>query len=389
MSLILLSPFVLLIILFIIGATVGIAARRARVVRPDHYHWIVRVLCAVLMLAALVAVGVGTWRGTGAALDAPALRVSVPTHAPQPLPSGTKPYDRVDLGPTKLIATVLLVRQLQDQFVPISGESRTLDWPAKGNSELVFQGESAGSSYNLRMNLSEFLRWNPTEQIRASNGVSVEKRGRNWSSGGGMELKLDTLEVEEFGGFRDELHHAPLSVIPVLSNENLRLLVHLTRADRDDPLRQVSVADWLGAEATNLPRDEHNSHSSYGRQLDQGTPPGIRMMTFLGPSAILLLLASVVGSALFPRRWRALGLTGLLTCMVLYAGLLDGVVMQRRERVATDDSQTEALRASALESLHRGTFFHTGKATAKLREIAAAPRTPAAIRAVAAALAAE
>ena len=377
------APIVLLILLFVIGATVGIAARRARVARPDHFHWIVRTLCAVLMLAALVAVGVGTWRGTGASLTSKPVFVALPTMTLPAEPKVTKPKGRLDLGSTKLVGTVLLVRKLQDQFVPICGESLTLDWPPKGNPELAFQGESGGSSYTVRMHLGEFVRWNPDEAIRASQGVSVQSRGNNWSRGGSMELKLDTLEVDDFGGFSEQLDHPPLSVIPVAAAQDLRLLVHLTRADRNDPLRQVAASDWLSGEAGNLRRDEHDSHSSHGSQLDPTTPPGIRMLEFLGPSVILLLLAAAVGSALLPRGRRAVAFTGSLTGMVLYAGLLDAVILERRARVATDTSQPETVRATALEGMRRGTYFHPGKATARIRQIAADPATPAFVRSLA------
>jgi hypothetical protein len=379
------APFFifLLIFLFISGAALGITARRARVARPDHFHWIVRILCAVLVVAALVAVGVGTWRGTSASLTSEPVLVTLPTKAPPPIPNAKKPNGRLDLGSTKLVGTVLLVRKLQDRFVPICGESLTLDWPPNGNPELAFQGESGGSSYTVRMHLGEFVRWNPDEAISASQGVSVQSRGKQWSRGGSMELKLDTLEVDDFGGFSEQLDHPPLSVIPVAAAQDLRLLVHLTRADRNDPLRQVAASDWLSGEAGNLRRDERNSHSSRDSQLDPTTPPGIRMLVFLGPSVILLLLAAAVGSALFPRGRRAVAFTGLLTGMVLYAGLLDAVILERRARVATDASQPEIVRGNALETMRRGTFFHPGKATARIRQIAADAATPAFVRSLA------
>ncbi len=369
--------WLLLVLLFVIGAIAVMAARRGRVVRPAHFHWVVRVLGAVLVLAALVAVGVGTWRGTSAEFASPAVRVSLPTHAPPPLPGATQANGKVDLGPSQLIATVLLVRKVQDQFLPLCGESRTLAWPPTGDPELAFEGESNGSSYEVRMNLSEFMRWNDDEAVRATRGVSVASKGWNWSSGGSMELKLDTLEVENFGGFIETLDHAPLSLIPVATVQDLGLLVYLTRADRDDPLRQVSASDWLSGEGRNLRRDERHSNSSRRPRLDRSAPPGLRMMVFLGPSALLLLLAAVVGSAWFPQGRRAVGFAGLLAGMVLYAGALDAVVMERRARVAADASQPEIVRAIALDNMRGATFFHTGKAAERVRDLAKSPAAEA------------
>lgn len=389
MSTLILAPIVLLVILFVIGTTVGVAARRVKYARSDHYHWVARVLCAVLALAALAAVGVGTWRGAIATLTPEPVGVSLPTRPPQPLPKAKASRTQVDLGPSKLVGTVLLVRKLQDRLLPICGESRSLDWPTQGAAELVFQGESGDCSYKVRMDLSEFGRWNANEELRVMRGVEVQRRGTNWSSSGGLQLNLDTFEMEDFGNRGDMLEHSPLSLIPVASGRDLFLLVHLTRADRDDPLRQMSASQWLGDETKGVPRNLHGSGHSGGGSMTTNTPPGIQMAIFLGPSVWLLLLAAAVGSGLFRRGRRALGFAGLMVAMVLYAGLLDAVVMQHRARVASEVSQPESVRLSALENLRRGTFFHAGRAAETIRKMAADPSTPPALRAAAEALGAE
>lgn len=384
-----LAPIVLLVILLVVGATVGVAARRVKYARSDHYHWVARILCAVLALAALAAVGVGTWRGAIANLTPEPVGVSLPTRAPQPLPKAKESRTEVDLGPSKLVGTVLLVRKLQDRLLPICGESRSLDWPAQGAAELVFQGAFGDSSYKVRMDLSEFGRWNANEKLRVMRGVDVQRRGTNWSSSGGLELNLDTFEMEDFGNRGDLLEHPPLSLIPVASGRDLFLLVHLTRADRDDPLRQMSASQWLADETKGVSRHPHNSGYSGGRSMTSSPPPGIQMAIFLGPSVWLLLLAAAVGSGLFRRGRRALGFAGLMVAMVLYAGLLDAVVLQCRARLASEVSQPESVRVRALENLRRGTFFHAGRAAETIRRIAADPSTPADLRALAEALGAE
>ncbi len=379
-----LLSFVLLIIVFAIGATVGISSRRARAVRSDYHHWIVRLLCAVLATAALVAVGVGTWRGTGHELTSKRVLVTLPTKAPVPIPEAAKDNGNIDLGPCKLIGTVLLARKEQDQFLPLCGESLTFDWPPKADDSLTFSNKFEGGSYTVRMDLSGFVRWNPTEGIRTMNGISIQSKGLTWSSSSsGTTLNLDTLLETDFGTHGLTLDHAPLSVIPTTNNQELRLLMFLTRVDIDDPLRQIPASEWLRTDARNLHWKEPNPPSSRGVRFDPYAPPGIRMLVFLGPSVVLLLLAAAAGSALVARGRRAVAFTALLAGMVLYAGLLDAVVLQRRASIAADASQPEAVRACALESMHRGTFFHPGLAAARIREIAKDPTTSAFIRSLA------
>ena len=112
---------------------------------------------------------------------------------------------------------------------------------------------------------------------------------------------------------RNSLQHAPLSLIPSGDGSDLRLLIHLTRADSDDPLEKIPVA-------------------------------------------------------------------GLLACMVLYAGGLDGLVLQRRMNLTIDAGRPVTVRSMALAGLLRGTFFHRGGALARLRAIAADPTYPESLR---------
>ncbi len=117
-----------------------------------------------------------------------------------------------------------------------------------------------------------------------------------------------------------------------------------------------------------------------GVRADPNIPPGIRMLAFLGPSVILLLVAAIAGAQLFRHGRRAYALAGLLALMVLYAGLLDALVLQRRCLLAADSNQPEAVREQALAGMIRGTFFHRGTAASRVRKLAADAATPESLR---------
>lgn len=373
----------------IIAARVG-SSRRALVAKPDHHHWIVRLLCVVLFVAALIALGMGTWQATHEEVNSPQVTVMVPTKSPRPISSPAN-MPKIDLGPSKLIGTVLLVSKEQDRLVPLCGESLTLGWPPEASAKLVFHGAHGGANYTVTMDLRDFDSIGQDGDIRTQNGFSIEMKGATWSSSGsGYNLALDTMQTQHFGNGWELPHHAPLSLIPSDEGADLRLLIHLARADNNDPLEKLPADPWLARQAGKPRQDEPARLNSYpGVRFDAKLPPGIRMLDFLGPSAFLLLIAAIAGAACARRGRRAFAFAGLLALMVLYAGLLDEVVLRRRAGLTNDTGRPESVRALALGGMLRGTYFHRGAALARLREIAADPSIPEALRQDARAMAQE
>lgn len=379
--------FLLLILILVIGAAFGLSSRRIKLARADHHHWLVRAFCALLATAALVAVGIGTWQGAAINPAPEPVLVSQPTTAPPPLPKTPEDRGEIDLGPCKLIATVLVAREVQDRFIPLAGGSQTLDWPPTADSRLVIACEYDDASYTVTMDLARFSRWNQDDKVHTRQGISVETKGRSWSSSsGGGTLELDRLHVEDFGN-GGRFHRAGLSALTSPVSPDLFLLIHLTRAESADPLRQIPAGQWLDAVPNSHRRDRSNRHhSGNGRSSSSNEPPGVRMLAFMGLSVIFLLLAAIAGSAVFRRGRRELGFTALLTGMVLYAGLLEFIVLRHNTRLATDAAQPDIVRASALDGMRFSTFFHTGTAEARIRQIAKDPATTPTIRSLAEAL---
>lgn len=373
-------------LLLLFGLIVGFAAslRLARSVRripPDHHHWVMRVLGAVLCLAAVTAVGIGTWRGTADDLTLPPLMVKVPTKPVPPIQSTTNDQ-HIDLGPCKLVGTVMLASKEQDRLFPLGGESRVLAWPPAASGELVFQGEYGGMSYSVTMDLREFISWNPGE-IRTRNGLSTVMKGFGYSgTSGGTNINLDQITTVPFGQGHEGLWHAPLSVMPLAESPDLCLIVFLTRASCDDPLQEIPAAQWLERQAgkpwQGVSPMQLNSYR--GVRYDPNLPPGIRMLSFLGPAAFLLGLAAIAGALVFRRGWRMPAFAGLLALMVLYAGGLDLMVLRRRAALTKDSSQPEAARFHAMAGMVRGTYFHRGAAVERVRAMAADPALPASLR---------
>ena len=371
-----------LILLPLIATLVALSFRRPMTTKPDHHHWVVRILCAILFVSALIAVGVGTWRGTNEDAFPRQTSLQARTKAPRSIILPKNYHgQKIDIGPSKLIGTVLVVRKVQDRFLPVCGESLTRVWPPTSNNNLAFHGEYAGATYTVTMHLGELVNHGNAGDIYANNCLSIQAQGATWSRTGGTgSLELNSLNIENLGFGQDSLYHAPLSLIPEGNDGDLRLLIHLTRADNDDPLQEIPAAQWLDSHASDRRLSNEQMNSYNGVRSDPNVPPGIRMLAFLGPSAVLLLIAAIAGAHLLRHGRRAYALAGLLALMVLYAGLLDALVLQRRSRLAADSNQPEAARAQALAGMIRGTFFHSGTASSRVRALAADAATPDSLR---------
>ena len=100
---------VLIVILMVIVMIVIRLSKRERAM-SDYHSRPMRILCAILLAAGLVAVGIGTWRECMAAKPIAEITINVPTRSPRPIPATGRSQNHViDIGPCRLIATVMLV----------------------------------------------------------------------------------------------------------------------------------------------------------------------------------------------------------------------------------------------------------------------------------------
>lgn len=370
--------FILIIILLVIVLLIYLGTRGAStnrfVASADHYHWIVRSLAALLAVSALLATAIGTWRGSGEDFYVIPFKVTIPSKAPRALPE-TKDYKTLDLGPAKLIGTVIVARREGEHFIPLTGESRTCDWQPDAPRNLDFSGSWQGASYTVTMNLNRFIRYGDAA-VHSEGGISIQTKGWGWSSSsGGGSIILEKLSMQDFSNGRGTLQRSALSLVPTDDGGDLCLLMHLSRADADDPLTQAPGIDWLKKQpVTHLRSMNVSSHT--GTRHDPDVPPGIRMFAYVGPSAFLLLLAAIAGSVCFRYGWRGPAFAGLIAAMVVYAGLLDALVLHRRASVMMDSSQPESNRILAMSAMP-GTFFHAKRATFLIDEAAREGKIPA------------
>lgn len=342
---------VLFVIVILLLAIVPLVALKRgpftrRSAAGDLRHPVVRILCAVMLLAILGATAWFTWSDQTQRNYQPN-HVVVPTKPAPPL-SGNEPFGLVDPGPCKVILTVCLLDEPTLQ--PVWASSVVSDWPVCQNQPICFGGDSFQIDFDAEFRISDFRSYQKREEIQVQGSFSI--RGSNWSRSGGWSEPIGKLHHEGTWAGSPSARH-PLSLVP-RHNGNHVIVYHISRAAADDPLASVAADEWLAG----FPTDQKTSTDGNGRsgiRFSSDTSPGAKMLAYTGPASFLLLLAAAFGAQCFRRR--GIAFTALLAGMVLYAGTLDYAILRRHAARAADESLTPAQRHSA--AIQAGqTFFH-------------------------------
>lgn len=355
----------LLLVLILVAVAAAVLAfwlfpnrARRRLQQAAPRHWVLRVLGAVWLLGTLAAIGWFTWRDHAPG-DGGGSAVLTPTLPLKPLPAGEE-YGQVDPGPCQLIISLVLLDEASR--LPLWGTSEVCRWPEDQGREIRIDASPAGVSCDSRFEISNFMR------MGRDRGLTVQGRmrmqGNTWSRSGGMGDAMEMIHLEGLGFRLGGMRH-PLGIVP--RNKGRLLVAYcISRAEAGDPLRPVPLGEWLAA----FPPEQIDGEvdrfggGSYG---SADTPPGARMLSYVGPAAFLLLLAAIAGAQCF--RWRGIAFTGLLAGMVLFAGGLDYAVMRMHAARALDENLNPDLRRAAFHQADQ-TFFHQAAARRLLGEVA-------------------
>lgn len=366
-------PLALAMAVLLVSAVVRYTSWKLPVVRADHYPRMVRGMAAFVAIAALLTTAIGTWRGS-AMKAADDFEVIVPTRAPHEITGSDRP-GRLDIGPSKLIVNVIIARQSGSWFVPLQGASRFIEWKggvATPEFDMVWQGVPFRVSVGFE-NFSQDKGILSFWHFAGQPAIEVSPAQPNYRSLDGSR-PIGMLNKEPLVDGAAQAR-SPFSLVPLDDMRQVFLLVHVARADHDDPLGKAPVGTWL-------PNQPMAAGRSYPHPLFSEGPepaPGFRMLAYLGPAAWWLALAAAAGSLCFRRGWRAPAFAGLTVAMVIYAGSLDSLVLMRRARVMNDATLPEATRITAMLSL-QSTFFHKARAGAALDEMARDAKTPTPLR---------
>ncbi|MBN8459171.1 MAG: hypothetical protein J0M04_15170 [Verrucomicrobia bacterium] len=342
--------FLFVIVLLVLAVVPLVALKRGPFARRpaagDLRHPVVRILCAIMLLAILGATSWFTWIDQTQRYYQPA-NIVVPTKPAPPL-SGTEPFGLIDPGPCKVILTVCLLDEPTLQ--PVWASSVVSDWPVCRDQPIRLSGDSFQIDFDAEFRISGFRAYQNREDVQVQGSFSI--RGSNWSRSGGWSESIGKLHHEGIWAGSPSARH-PMSLVP-RHNGNHVIVYHIARAAADDPLGSVAADEWLAGFPTGQ-KTSADGHGRSGVRFSSDTSPGVKMLAYTGPASFLLLLAAAFGAQSFRRR--GIAFTALLAGMVLYAGTLDYAIMRRHAARAADESLTLTQRHSA--AIQAGqTFFH-------------------------------
>jgi hypothetical protein len=157
------------------------------------------------------------------------------------------------------------------------------------------------------------------------------------------------------------------------SRPTMVLLFDLTPLREDTPLRQASVEEVLalrGREVWEAQISKEGMEPSRDRLLGA---PGASFLVHLGPAALPFIVLAMLLAGAFPRS--STGLARSLACLVLFAGMLDGLALRIHTSHLRDVQAKEEERLIACAHV-RSTFFFGRSARESLDAVIQAPSSP-------------
>ncbi|MEO5914642.1 MAG: hypothetical protein ABIS50_10445 [Luteolibacter sp.] len=165
---------VLIAISLLVFALTRSSSSNRPVVRPDHFHRLVRRLAALVAVGAVAATAIGTWRGTSGVVRADAFEVTVPTR-PAPLIAKAPDNRSLDIGPTKLIGTVIVARRVGSRYFPLHGESRVVEGQAGYLMSLKFDSTWKDYHYTVSIQTENF--YHKDGVLNSQGGLYINMNG--------------------------------------------------------------------------------------------------------------------------------------------------------------------------------------------------------------------
>ena len=398
------APIGLMVLLVILAVFVVLKSGRgimwtAPGRRPRKRHIVTRIICGVLGVLILGAIGIGTWQEVRhiyePAEDFEARTVSVPTMPAPPLPEPAEGRWWHKVERARLLLHFVTVDASSGRFRPVHVDEHEVRWPEDGAQEYGTRFELYGMKldYGVSLDKIQAVRMDQGEPLALElyfhhRFAYAGAHGSGTSTGSRVIRETVGHWLDIGYGWRPA--NGPLSVAPP-ARPDLQVFCVVTLVAADDPLRQVAATEFVrDREAAML---EAMSGSGGGGRVarvgrfDRAVPArGVALGEHIGTSSLLLLAATVLLTQLFKRR--SLAFAGVLACMVLYVAVLDRAALGAHLSRLRDEEATIATRLTACAQA-RHTFFYRETTREALEGVAEAEDTPPLLREAAVKTAAE
>jgi hypothetical protein len=334
---ILILGIVLIVVLFRRSTGNTVVPGRSR--RPRPRPVIVRIICGLIGIGILVALGIRSLR------EAPGVHASF--HFPtKSSPNWARPTDdTISVERTRWLFQFIF---FNNNF-PVHAEEVEIRLPEDSGRTIIKTGNknTLPVEVNLTLGSSSVSHYGSLEPILRGRYYIQLHDGMN---SGGYSGDLRWLIPWE----EDNINPARIQCLGGNSRIDVFCLAH--KVAFDDPLKKVNLYELVQSMDWN---DWRFSPIKRRLVFDLKDPAGIRLMHSMGFSFTLMVLAAILLAQCFARR--GLAFSGMLLLCVLYVAALDRAVLAKHVSKLEDKNLSLETRLIAAESLN-GTFFYCNAA---------------------------
>jgi hypothetical protein len=325
--------------------------------RPRRRHIIVRIICGVLGVLILAALGVGTLRNARGVYASAAEAEKINFHLPtKPSPELPKPKDLDEALPIKKARLLTHFIFISDNK-PIHAEEMEIRLPEDSGRKFSKTGKIDAAHFEIGLKLHRLEVLKLRDGSHLSSPVSSYRVHFNStlgsSSQGGWQDTIDMPEITD-----SPLPFGKTNPLVVIHYGQGRIqVVCLTQLVAfDDPLKTVSLNELVrGIDLS----DRKLQPISRRQPSGSGAPAGFRLAESMGFSFALLVIATILLAQCFARR--GLAFACMLALCVLYVAALDHAVLAIHVSKLEDKHLSVEARTFAAKSLP-GTFFYRNSA---------------------------
>ena len=361
--------------------------------RAKKRHLVTRLVCGLLGLGIIVAVGVGTWQTVRGAYAPPAgegIKVLAGT-LPPPLPVPPRRGREQDIPNARVLVTFLIVDRAAEQCRAVHAEQFDVRLPAD-------QGRKYEAAFKF-------------PHLRGYHRFSIGRVFAMRSDGDDGEVSYEGTDESYVTSFDSSSHSSgyyrhhgsthhvgpldigrqrvalsdPLSVVPPARRRYDAFVVRTPLA-ADDPLKEIPLAEFVAGRRDGLKAAaaDDDTWTSRRRRRPDGLvskpdlpPGGVRLAAHVGIAGLLLVVATLLLAQLSTRR--AAVWVVLMIAATGYAVALDRAALAGHTSVLSDAAAPLADRLTAADQAGE-TLFYRRSAQAALARQADDAGAPAALR---------
>lgn len=326
-------PWLLATLLILCVILIAARSYRPLIRKPTKQRIALKVIFGTVGIGVLIAFAANTLISADNSYKAPSgpeYKVLVPLNDPAPIPEPTSD-DKEEIKKMRLLVHMVICKTFPSNF-PVNAKVFDIQWPRDRNNdlkwELTLDDEHVKTILSIN-SISSVKSDNTKLYIKGSRSVSMSSASRSMNCSG-------SFNSEDFNKSQ-----------PQRISEQWQDYVFFTPILDNDPLKEISLADFLKMHSNKLKRVESSVQIS--------DPSLFSIMNHLGLFGLLLIVSTICLAQLFPHK--VLGFAGVLAAVVIFTAILDRITLSEHLARVKDKSLPIETRMSACDKSANTLFY--------------------------------